>query len=229
MGIEGSGHHFINSLLAKSPYINLIRKLNMCGKNKELYKLSAEFMDYKNPGLMKPYGARNNNNQKNDHVDFDAHYNKVVELLQTISQKVINNDSDDKSIQQNNININIPINANSCTTPSMLSYPNFLGIDRSLQNFNLDLFYDACSDANVNCRHIYIYRDPYDILKSTTMNRPFNKNVSDGIRLYTSVLQQIHSQLVSYPTRNVGCFGFLDVNGGYDQRNDWINFGTLFG
>ena len=228
MGIEGSGHHLINSLLAKSPYINIIRKLNMCGKNKELYKLSAEFMDYRNPGLMKPYGARNKNKQKNDYVDFDAHYNKVVELLQTISQKIINNDSsDDKSIQHNH-NINIAINANSCAAPSMLSYPSFLGIDRSLQNFNMDLFYSACYDANVNCKHMYLYRNPYDILKSTTLNRPFNDNISNGIRLYTSVLQQIHSQMVSYPNRNLGCFGFLDVNG-YQSTEDWIRFGNLFG
>lgn len=112
--------------------------------------------------------------------------------------------------------------------PSFMSYPTFMSADRALQNFNLDFFYNACADANVQCKHIYIYRDPYDVIKSTSTNRHFNSNIYDSIRLYTSVLQQIHSQLVSFPDRNLGCFGFLDAKG-HSIQQDWERFGSLWG
>lgn len=108
------------------------------------------------------------------------------------------------------------------------SYPNFLGPDRALQNFNLDVYYNACEEANLRCKHVYIYRDPYSVLKSTSKNRHFNSNIYDSIRLYTSVLQMIHSQLMSHPDRTLGCFGFLDYKGALLEQ-DWDRFGKLWG
>lgn len=68
------------------------------------------------------------------------------------------------------------------------------------------------------------------VLKSTTTKRHFNKDTFHGIsiKLYTSELQQIHSQMMSYPDHNLGCFGFLDVNG-HTSNVDWTRFGNLFG
>jgi len=121
----------------------------------------------------------------------------------------------------------VAINANSCKGPSMMSYPDYSGPDRALQNFNIDFFYNACSDAGVKCKHLYIYRDPYDVIRSSS-NRHFNENVYDAVRLYMSVLQQVHSQMVSFPERNLGCFGFLDP-AGFQIQQDWERFGSLFG
>ena len=123
----------------------------------------------------------------------------------------------------------IAINANSCgRKSSMISYPNLHGRDRALQIFNLDVFFNACADAKVICKHVIIYRDPYDVIQSTTVNRAFNHNIYNAIRLYTSAMQQIHSQMVSHPDGNMGCFGFLDVEG-HELRQDWEQFGNLFG
>ena len=110
----------------------------------------------------------------------------------------------------------------------MILYPNFSGPHHALQNFNLDVFYHACKDDNAKCKHIYIYRDPYAVLKSTTINRHYNHNIYESIRLYTEVLQQVHSQFVSHPERNLGCFRFFDSNGSQLQQ-DWDRFGSLWG
>ena len=55
-----------------------------------------------------------------------------------------------------------------------------------------------------------------------------NSNIINGIRLYTSVMQQIHSQMISYPHNNMGCFGFLDKHGS-QRTDDWERFGQIFG
>lgn len=50
----------------------------------------------------------------------------------------------------------------------------------------------------------------------------------DSVRLYTSVLQMVHSQLTSHPDKTLGCFGFLDHRGAA-LRQDWERFGSLWG
>ena len=224
IGIEGTGHHFIYELLSKSPNKKYLTELGICGqkgdrqkgKTSDLYKLSALLSNAHHTGVFDmPSTAKKG-------IDAAGHYIKIIELLKTMHQKF-----NDKRPQKNDT-FYIPINANACASASMISYPNFTGKDRPLQNFNLDMFYNACTDANVDCKHIYIYRDPYDVLKSTTTKRHFNEDTFHGIKLYTSELQQIHSQMISYPDHNLGCFGFLDVNG-HTSNVDWTRFGNLFG
>ena len=151
IGIEGTGHHFIHELLSKSPNKKYLSELGICGqkgdlqngKTSELYKLSALLSNGHHTGMFDmPSTAKKN-------IDALEHYNKIVELLKTMHQKV-----NDKRPQKNDTPFHIPINANACASASMISYPNFTGKDRPLQNFNLDIFYKACSDANVDCIEI---------------------------------------------------------------------------
>lgn len=225
IGIEGTGHHFIYEVLSKSPNRKYLTELGICGqkgdrqkgKTSDLYKLSALLSNAHHTGVFDmPSTAKKD-------IDAAGHYNKIIELLKTMHQKF-----NDKHPLKKGTPFYVPINANACASASMISYPNFTGKDRPLQNFNLDIFYNACTDANVDCKHIYIYRDPYDVLKSTTTKRHFNEDTFHGIKLYTSELQQIHSQMMSYPDHNLGCFGFLDVNG-HTSNVDWKRFGNLFG
>mmetsp|Transcript_5468 Transcript_5468/g.13711 ORF Transcript_5468/g.13711 Transcript_5468/m.13711 type:complete len:434 (-) Transcript_5468:39-1340(-) len=243
MGVEGTGHHFIESLLERSPNMKRMDWLGLCKRRShasqrtrspvatgagELFHLSAQFFDsFKNSQAIF-------NPAKKSRADLDikSRYDAGVELLKSTHQKFVAQSGVKDPWAQvsrgHDEPFHVAINANSCGRGSMLSYPNNVGPDRALQNFNLDLFYDMCTDAKVQCKHTYIYRDPFDVIKSTSMNRDFNSNTYNSIRLYTSVMQQIHSQMVSFPEKNLGCFGFLDAKGSQLQQ-DWARFGKLFG
>lgn len=223
MGLEGTGHHFINSLLGRSPNMRAMKKIGVCSSVGELFKLSAQFFSMgKVSRLFNP--AR----RQREGLDADQHYENVVDILATIRQKFNEQQQEEQTSTGSSLPFHIAINANSCGRPSMMSYPNYPGPDRALQNFNLDIFYNACADAKVKCKHVFIYRDPYDVIKSNTINRLHNPSVYDSIRIYTSVLQLIHSQMISHLDKNLGCFGFLDATG-YQLQQDWERFGLLFG
>ena len=239
VGLEGTGHHFINALLGYSPNMNKMKELGICSPNNmnegELNQLSSQLFKVDNrEGSTGIFNPPESVTAEEDYFDAGTKYATIVEKLKRIQQ--IYNDHKHEyeeelggmpSSHQPRM-INIAINANSCNAPTMVSYPTFQGNGRSLQVPNMGIIYNACIDAKVQCSHIYLYRDPYDVLKSTTLKRPMNSNIINGIRLYTSVMQQIHSQMISYPHNNMGCFGFLDKHGS-QRTDDWERFGQIFG
>ena len=89
------------------------------------------------------------------------------------------------------------------------SYPTFRKPCRFLQYPNVDVFYDVCDRAQVLCSHIYLYRDPFSVIKSTTDNRAINHDKLEAIQIYTTHLQIIHSQILAFPSRLIEC---LDYN-----------------
>jgi len=234
VGLEGTGHHLINALLGYSPNMIKMKELGICSPNNnmnegELNQLSSQFFKMDNREGRGIFNPPQSETAEEDYFDAGTKYATIVEKLKRI-QQIYNGYEEDhmsSSSYQPGM-INIAINANSCNAPTMVSYPTFQGNGRSLQVPNMGIIYNACIDAKVQCSHIYLYRDPYDVLKSTTLKRPMNSNIINGIRLYTSVMQQIHSQMISYPHNNMGCFGFLDKHG--SQRiDDWERFGQIFG
>lgn len=118
----------------------------------------------------------------------------------------------------------LPYPSTLCKHPlrvEKMSYPNYHGDCRKLNFPNLDLWYETCQKAHVDCHHIYIYRDPYAILKSTTIHRNHN---SDGtklatIHLYTSLQAIILAQLMQYADKTLGCMGMLNE----DQHHYYYN------
>ena len=122
----------------------------------------------------------------------------------------------------------VSINCNGCRNSGLLSYPDFLRPQRELQYVNLHSFYRMCQEAETNCRHAFIYRDPLQIVRSTTLKRHFNPTKLAAIRLYTMMYQVIHSQLVMFRQYNLGCFGFIDPVGARIDE-DWRRFASLFG
>lgn len=133
-----------------------------------------------------------------------------------------------KKMDDANDQLLVSINVNGCRGGGMLSYPGLHKPQRELQYVNLHSFYQMCQDAEVNCRHAFIYRDPYQIVRSTTMKRHFNPTKLEAIRLYTMMYQVIHSQLVAFREYNLGCFGFIDPVGA-QKDEDWRRFASLFG
>ncbi|KAL7532825.1 hypothetical protein ACHAWF_004259 [Thalassiosira exigua] len=252
MGLEGTGHHLIDAILRRSPNMNLMRSVGPCSRGGGLGTISAQFFreDSKKVG----WGLFNPSDQGEMKLEMNAErkYQLIVGMFKEVrerykqyremqwnkkqvlpleQQQQQQQQGQQQQVQTDNRPpsppFHIAINANSCDGPSLMSYPTYQGPDRALQNFNLDIYYRACTDAEVRCAHVYIYRDPYLVLRSVQRRR-FNSNVLDAIRLYVGELQQIHSQMASHPNRTVGCFGFLDPEGA-KRDEDWEWFRTMFG
>ena len=155
----------------------------------------------------------------NDHpeeVDIAGSHQKVVEYLSKINEMA------------NGEEITFPVNLIKERGYGMVSYPNFKGSCRSLNYPNLDHFYHACDVAGVECKHAYIYRDPYSLLASTTLKRTMNQgNVLKAIHLYTSLLQIINSQLQDHSDRTTACLGLLEPTFSADEV--WNPIGKMFG
>jgi len=98
---------------------------------------------------------------------------------------------------------------------------------RKLKYPSLDLLYSACRDAHIDCAHVYLYRDPHAIIKSTSINRHFNDNILQGMHLYISMLHILYGQLSRHASRTLGCFGFLEPN--VTNEEVWEPFREIFG
>ena len=110
---------------------------------------------------------------------------------------------------------------------SMVSYPTDLGDCRHLHYPDLDSLYTACDEANVTCGHVYLYRDPYDIVRSTHQKRSFNPTILSATKLYYSMLNIIFAQFTAHEHRTLACWGFYDANATAAEL--WNRVQTLFG
>lgn len=97
----------------------------------------------------------------------------------------------------------------------MVSYPNFMEACRDSQYPVLELLYAACDEANVRCSHVYLHRDPLEVLRSTTFKKSFNPTTGvAAAHLYTTMLKVIEAQLEGHPGRTRACVGFYWNGGG---------------
>jgi hypothetical protein len=215
IGIEGTGHHFIQTVLKHSPYNKRWLPIR-----ESLTKIQFALMNQKghttNDGLFnmhcrdttstkKKNNSNNNNNNNSTATNSKDLYNDVVEQFKSIQEMYDGNDQKRRSLY-------IPINANGNEgAHGMMSYPNFDKQCRELMYPVLDLLYMACEEARVECTHVYLYRHPFEILQSTTLKRDFNKlGMVSGSHLYTSMLKIIQTQLIDYPSKNRGCLGLFE-------------------
>jgi hypothetical protein len=107
-----------------------------------------------------------------------------------------------------------------------VSYPNFKGDCRKLNFPNLDLWYQACDLAKVDCEHVYIYRDPYAVLRSTN-RRGMHPTMLGAIHLYISHLSIIFAQLSTHSQRAAGCWGVLEADATWEEV--WTPLHRMFG
>ena len=203
VGVEGVGHHLISQLLKDSPNMRALNELGL--------------IDIDNPitydKLM--------DGRSMDSSLFDEVVSGMIKLNQVVNDHV--------KEQQAHSPFHIAVNANGYS--KMQSYPQYRRVkhnDRIPNSPNIDIFYNACKKAQVNCKHIYLYRDPYDVIASTTVKRKFNVDARSAIRTYTLMTQSIYSQLSYHSDKTLLCFGPLDVNG-YKRQTDWDKFGQIFG
>jgi len=219
IGLEGVGHHLVDEMMGKSPNMRAAKKLGMCSgarKGGRLSLLERLMFDMGGNGLFNPRSGAGLSRYNSEYL-----YNEIVSILNSVDRDVA--DYRSKATAP----FYVPINSNNCMNLSMMSFPNYKGENRVYQSVNLDTYYRACRDAGVECRHAYMYRDPYRILQST-LRRDFNADDLDGIRLYTMELQIIYAQMSYYAEKNLGCFGFLDAVGS-KRMEDIDRFGKIFG
>jgi hypothetical protein len=213
IGLEGTGHHLVRTIIKNSP--DVVRANNDLTMRNDTLELKKHlFYHSKQSGL---WNAHCNENP--EEVNVTRSHDKVVDYLSKINKRA------------NGDEITVPVNiilVPGMHIYGMVSYPNFDGDCRSLNYPNLDHFYHACDVAGVECKHAYMYRDPYLVLASTTVRRKFNKNGAlQGVHLYTSLLQIIYSQLLDHSDRTVACLGFYEPTISVDEV--WNPIRDMFG
>jgi len=139
---------------------------------------------------------------------------KLIHSLKKLEDHIHTSLLSNPMSQQQQPQFVVPLNTAVGEIPSgQMSYPNFAIPSRTRNNPQLDALYEACESANVDCRHVYIYRNPLEILQSTTVHRRYNKDLSIGVDLYEGILRKtILPQLTTFQEHSLGCVGFFEEN-----------------
>jgi len=220
MGLEGTGHHLVRSILRDSPHSAELRK---AGVEALLGELASELFSA-GRGYMDAYcyaGSRDINAMRGR--------DRVSGVLRRIVDVVESNDNNRIS-EQNETTTDetttktIAINANGFKKTYMMSYPmGGRGSCGRLRSPRLDLLYLSCQQvAGARCRHVLLHRDPLQVVRSTTIKRQFNPTVFSALHLYTYYLHTFASYLHAYPQQTAGCIGLYGDNDG-DIDNNNIN------
>jgi hypothetical protein len=241
IGLEGTGHHLLQSMASQSPAIEQLREMNIYPTmTKRLGKLlygdpdpppESRTSDHR-PSPPSLWGSMDSCAVGGNGATFETHHQhddevvndrgkpsveeKLIELLRAIERKAnsaqARGEEDDRQQpqQQQQRVVTIPFNVLR-TLFTMASYPHLQGKCRGLRYPDLDLWYHVCERAGVKCEHVYIHRDPYEILYSTNVKRKNNRSKTPlyVIHLYKSMLSIIYAQLAAHANRTVGCYGMF--------------------
>lgn len=204
VGLEGTGHHLVAEILSEAPAVfpDEEKETDLLSQLKELQVALVS-----NSGLFHLHCGLGHAN-----ATVSAVYKDVVMRLRRISDTIGNATS-----------LAIPLNSDSLF--KYASYPQYRNCNR-MRFPHLDILYDACDAAGVACGHVYIHRDPYSVLQSTTNNRKFNKDILQAIETNIVMLKIIYTQLSMHPTRTHGCFDFFRPIENNTQA--WDTFHDLF-
>lgn len=198
IGIEGSGHHLYQTLVSESPAFR-----DLLEDEVDLLELQRLLFDNKHKhkslwGI--PFTSR----------EGDAE--QVLQNVSTILKRL------DKQT-----NWTIPINGAEPDTESYdvgaLSYPTH-SWKHELKYPDVGLLYHACDAAGVSCQHIYISREPYEVISSTVRRGFHDLRISP--HLYTTMLAAIYAQLHEFPSRTAACWRYGD------EQDAWY-VGNLLG
>lgn len=213
IGLEGTGHHAIGNIYHKSPARKQIQDWEIHPRMS--LELEVALFEDDNLGFFNLHCGNRSQIQMQDAV---AHRNKVVQKLQQINQKAAAQASDDTKTTTMLMNA-----YHGVRVAGEMSYPNFIGECRKLNFPNIDLLYHACDLAKVDCAHVFLYREPYAILRSTgdrgfhdsiksqiLGRRAYHDTMVTAIHMYTSMLSIIQTQLWTHRHRTLGCWSILD-------------------
>ena len=223
VGLEGSGHHLWRSVYSASPSY---RRYRMAQKGSNL----AENFFQITRGLSTLFTAgcegngRDLGNDDGDHED--CNQTRVMTTMQHSSNMTQAFDDVVRGMRRINgllrkkygskHNTAVAINAffRKMEKGKFFSYP-FGQEDgcRTTSYPDLDLLYHACSEARVDCKHIVITRDAYEVIRSTTVNRHFSA-VGQQIKTMSSMLDVMRIQNVDHHESLAACWDFDAADGG---------------
>eukprot|EP00562_Extubocellulus_spinifer_P017243 CAMPEP_0178609718 /NCGR_PEP_ID=MMETSP0697-20121206/38789_1 /TAXON_ID=265572 /ORGANISM="Extubocellulus spinifer, Strain CCMP396" /LENGTH=1413 /DNA_ID=CAMNT_0020248299 /DNA_START=166 /DNA_END=4403 /DNA_ORIENTATION=- len=220
VGLEGTGHHLHQKLYKGSPAHKRLKSYGLLDDISDLLK-SLWNRESPSEGLWSATCAMSNEEklwwkQENEGTDGEKLFNNLVGHLKSLDAKSRSKVEADEAMQPGD-DLVIAVNSGSIYNQEaapFLSYPLLHGPCRFLQYPILDIFYEACNAAGVRCQHALSFRDPYRVLKSTSMNRHF---ASRHVQLQTlhSMLGVIQGQMLSHSDRLVACWeSDMGANGG---------------
>jgi hypothetical protein len=214
VGIEGTGHHLLSQILPQSPLLKDLPQpiLDALGNLKALM----------GPSLSKTDCGHGFTNMKNMTAQFEnlvqgfVHAETVLSdyLLQTTGENDPRTTTAAPFLEgKYSRPLSVPLNA-FLQRGNQQSYP--MSADptcRKIHYPDLDMLYAACDTANVMCGHVYLYRDPYQVVQSSTHKRGFNTNVLEATKLYYTMLSVIYAQMAGLDSehhhRTLGCWNVL--------------------
>ena len=204
-GTEGTGHHFWQALMKESPVYQRLLDLDI----HPLFtrRLIRSLYRHKKSRWKGLWSGTCKWSMEDPPTNVTEIHETIVDILRNMTRHVEARKKS-KSID-NPDKIPIPINLLGIGQEvGFVSYPGFLLPCRALNYPNLDVWYAACETAQIQCQHVYQYRNPYAVVRSTTSNRQINAGIMDAIHLYTTQLHILHTQLLSHPRRLVGCWDY---------------------
>ena len=182
IGLESSGHHLLEGLVAESPAVAQVKERDLESATDRLQKLMHPLLegvcDF-TPG---------------DVPDMELEQWKFVSQLERVKKKLSGPEPQTVFFNAQHAEISYPLGTDDCR---QLRYP------------DLDALYAACDQVGATCGHVYMHRDPYEVLNSAKL-REINPTVMAGIKTYYSMLNIIYAQLSAYSERTLGCWGFFD-------------------
>jgi hypothetical protein len=214
MGIEGTGHQLYQELALVSPALQRMQDLQIHPHDTK--NLTTLLGDGRGSLWMAPCNAHGT---KEDALSVPLIQKQLVDLLHSMENKAQHENDDNIEDSASSSTLTIPFNVIKATT-TKLSYPNMAGPCRSLQHPNLDVWYETCNLAGIQCEHVYIYRDPYEFLYSTVEKRQYNPSLLQAIHLYTTMLNTVYMQLLTHADRTAGCFALMTPGMDHAWRNE---------
>jgi len=303
VGLEGTGHHMVASLLKDSPAALYLKESEELGLGNQLAQLGGALygprrgylnmhcskIEYVNDTNTTTQTGGTGGKQQQQRLkatigggfsatEIESSRRRVVQLMNDVAAKVAAAAAVTSSVTAPSLDnetatfagagtqrrrrrrvpavVSIPLNAAGFVT-EMASFPQDRGPCRPLKYPSLDLLDGLCKDASqvVRCRYLYLYRDPYAVVTSTTtllgrggggptQHRSYNRHVPQAIHQYASMLYILYGQLSTIvlessqqrqqqqeqeQSKLVGCFGLDDDDGdvGYDADR-WKPIRQLF-
>jgi len=228
LGLEGTGHHFFQSLYLSSPSYREIQRYGVT--NIDMPKLMMNlYNNYeKESGIWSAPCA--NDELRNVTNAIERSFRLVVESLRKIQENILLRKRQGGRMQFSpDTPTAVSVNSIEDNPFGMMSFPNFMGECKPLQYPDLGSLYAACNEAQVQCKHIVMYRDPYQTVRSTTIKRKPNMTESAKLRqiqILSTMLDVIHGQMLDFPEHLAACWNY---SGNLLQNNDAIDVGRLLG
>ena len=191
MGLESTGHHFLIPFLEQSPAAQQTAAVDGLADLVRSNALTIWNANPRKPDLFSQHCYDKNLAAASVHTVFD----RVVQNLVTARAKVAAADHP-ATVRRRTVGI------------QMVSYPTNFGPCRPMHYADVDLLYRACEAAAVNCAHILLYRNPYDIIYG---KRGVNPGILEAIKVYSTMLSVMYRQLQTFPDRTLACWGLFET------------------